>query len=97
MLFRLSNGLLAMGSFQDKGKDKKKNFTCLQAGTQAFFHLGFKKKLLKHLISHGNPLMLILRGPQEAKDNQIYFTVPILTKSFLCSLPSCEALRRILL
>lgn len=44
---------------------------CLQAGIQSFFTYVLKKNSVKHLISHGNPLMVILRGPQEAKENQI--------------------------
>lgn len=68
MSFRLSNGFFAIGNFQDKGKDEK-NASCVCKPSSFIYVL--KKNSVKHLISHGSPLMLILRGPQEAKENQI--------------------------
>lgn len=69
MLFRLSNGLFAMENFQDKGKDKKNvSCVCKQEYNPSFIYV-LKKNSVKHLISHGSPLML--RDPQEAKENQL--------------------------
>lgn len=57
--------------FRIKGRIKKKvSCVCKQEYNPSFIYV-LKKKSVKHLISHGSPLMLILRGPQEAKENQL--------------------------